>query len=99
MTYTEHAQWERDVSAIGLRRLCYFVCVAKVGSINRAARTLGVAQSALSRQMQELETALGTRLLSRDERGSTLTPAGRSLYVHAERVLNCLAELRRDFGV
>ena len=99
MTQASREHWASKDSAISLRRLCSFACVAETGSINRAARMLGVAQPTLSRQMRELEAALGVRLLSRHERGSELTPAGRSLYGHVERVMKCLEDLCRDFGL
>src|SRR5258708_17491065 len=45
----------------------------------RAATTLRLAQSALSRQLQSLEQAVGTSLLVREPRGVRLTAAGKSL--------------------
>src|SRR5258708_34407819 len=45
----------------------------------RAATTLRLAQSALSRQLQSLEQAVGTSLLIREPRGVRLTGAGKSL--------------------
>ncbi len=69
------------------RRLQYFVTVADLGSLGRAAGALHVAQPALSRQMRLLEDEVGTTLMERTARGMTLTAAGRSYYQSAQRLL------------
>ena len=51
------------------RSLEYFVQIADEGSISRAAGKLGVAQPALTRRIKQLETELGTQLLTRLPRG------------------------------
>lgn len=56
--------------------LRYFREVARAGSLTAAAETLGVATSALSRQMRMLEDHYGTRLFHRKARGMHLNPAG-----------------------
>lgn len=60
-----------------LRQIAYFVDVAELGSFSRAAAALTVAQSALSRQVGQLEREFGVRLLHRTGRGVALTDAGR----------------------
>jgi len=60
-------------------RLKYFLRIADEGSITRAARTLGVAQPALSRQMRLLEEDLGISLFRRTHRGVELTEEGERL--------------------
>src|SRR5690606_17446941 len=54
---------------MNLRQLEYFVQVAELGSFSRAARLLGIAQPALSRQVRALETDLRETLLLRNGRG------------------------------
>jgi DNA-binding transcriptional LysR family regulator len=79
---------EADRGAIvELRHLRYFVAVAELGSLARAARQLNVAQSALSQQIQDLERELGAPLLERLPRGMQTTPAGRAFLEHARRSL------------
>ena len=69
------------------RRLHYFVRIAEAGSLGRAAQSLHVAQPALSRQMQLLETEVGVALFERTGRGMPLTAAGQAFYVDARRLL------------
>lgn len=59
-----------------LRHLRYFQAVAEALSFSQASRRLHIAQPALSRAVQELESELGTRLIERDRRTVALTPAG-----------------------
>lgn len=70
------------------RRLHYFVTVADLGSLGRAAEVLHVAQPALSRQMRLLEEAVGVPLMERTPRGMALTAAGRAYYQSARRLLD-----------
>jgi DNA-binding transcriptional LysR family regulator len=60
-------------------RLKYFLRIAEEGSITRAAGVLGIAQPALSRQLQLLEDDLGIALFRRTRRGVQLTEAGERL--------------------
>lgn len=60
-------------------RLKYFLRVAEEGSISQAAKVLGIAQPALSRQVQLLEEDLGVTLFRRTRRGVEITEAGERL--------------------
>lgn len=60
-------------------RLKYFLRIAEERSITRAAALLGIAQPALSRQLQLLEDDLGVTLFTRTRRGVELTEAGERL--------------------
>jgi LysR family nitrogen assimilation transcriptional regulator len=70
-----------------LRSLSYFVRIAELGSITRAAAHLRVAQPALTRQVQRLEEELGAALFTRVNRGVRLTEAGQRLLDSATRIL------------
>jgi LysR family hydrogen peroxide-inducible transcriptional activator len=59
-----------------LRQLECVVAVAEHLSFRRAAEACSISQPALSLQVQQLETMLGTRLFERDRRRVLLTPAG-----------------------
>lgn len=83
---------------MNLRQLETFVRVAELGSFSQAARVLGVAQPALSRQVRALETDLHETLLLRNGRGVALTPAGRRLFDHGVHILQQVAQARDDLG-
>lgn len=73
------------------RPLRCFVAVARELHFGRAADRLQIAQSALSRQLLELERKLGVRLLNRGRRSSiSLTHAGAALLGEAELALQQL---------
>jgi len=69
---------------VELRQLRYFVRVVEVGSMGRAAKTLGVGTSALSQQVSRLESELSTRLLKRSASGVRATDAGVAFYKQAQ---------------
>lgn len=73
---------------IDSRRLCYFYHVAQSKRFTAAEALLDVAQSAISRQINQLENDLGVRLLNRTGHGVELTESGKILYAHAETILN-----------
>ncbi|MBV8488842.1 MAG: LysR family transcriptional regulator, partial [Planctomycetaceae bacterium] len=77
-----------------IRELRYFTQVARSGSFVRAAATLNVTQSAISRQLQKLEAELDVTLLIRGPHGVEVTEAGSILLEQAEAVINYLAQIR-----
>lgn len=79
-----------------LKQLGTFVHVAELGSFSRAANLLGVAQSALSRQVRALEVELRQPLFARTGRGVTLTEAGRRLLDHGRGILAQVERARLD---
>ena len=74
-------------SRVELRHLRYFVAVAGLNNVSKAAQKLRVAQPALSRQIHDLEEELGVPLLARTSRGVTLTEAGKVFAADAREVL------------
>ena len=60
-----------------LRQLHYFMEVAEREHVSEAAMHLHVAQSAISRQIANLEEELGVDLFEREGRNVKLTPIGR----------------------
>ena len=69
-----------------------FIRVVEAGSISGAADRMGVAKSAVSRRLKELETHLGVELFHRTTRQMTLTDTGRSFYHQAVRILDDVLE-------
>jgi DNA-binding transcriptional LysR family regulator len=80
---------------LDLRRLRYFVTVAEELSFIRAASLLHITQPALSRQISALEHDLGTQLLERDRRGTSLTRAGQQLLEDAIPLLAASSAMER----
>lgn len=71
-----------------------FIAVVEAGGFGRAAQSLGLAKSIVSRRVSRLEAELGTRLLSRTTRGVSATEAGLEFKARSERVLAELEEAR-----
>jgi DNA-binding transcriptional LysR family regulator len=65
----------------------YFVQVVDRGGFTAAGRALRIPKSTLSHRIQELEAALGARLLNRTSRRFGTTEAGTEFYQHAVAML------------
>jgi DNA-binding transcriptional LysR family regulator len=81
-----------------------FVAVVEHGSLTRAAEQLGASQPTLSRQIAELEVAVGAALFERVARGLKLTSAGDSLVEPARRMMTAaralgMAAASQDHGL
>jgi DNA-binding transcriptional LysR family regulator len=72
------------------RKIRYFIAVAEELHFSRAAARLHIAQQALSKQVRELEDAVGAQLLDRTTRSVRLTPAGQEFLAAARRSLDAL---------
>jgi len=77
----------RNVRLPSLDLLRGFEAAARLLSFTRAGGELRLTQSAVSRQMQELETQLGVQLFQRRHRALALTDAGQQFYPAAAQVL------------
>ncbi|MFK7941140.1 MAG: LysR substrate-binding domain-containing protein [Roseovarius sp.] len=73
--------------AITFRQLTYFKALAEQRHFGRAAEVVNVSQPALSVQIRDLEGLLGQPLVERRTRDAVLTPFGRMILDHAEKVL------------
>ena len=69
-----------------------FIRVVEAGTISGAAERLGIAKSAVSRRLRELEEHLGVELFHRTTRKLTLTESGRMYYHQAVRILDDVRE-------
>ncbi len=81
-----------------LRLLEYFLAVAKVGNITRAAEQLHVTQPTISRQLMDLEEMMGASLLIRGKRQVTLTDAGVLFQQRAEEIISLMEKTCRDIA-
>lgn len=80
---------------ITLKQLRYLVALAEEGHFGRAAAAVSISQPALSVQIQELEAALGARLIERGRRETALTPTGREIVRRARAILAEVAEIEQ----
>ncbi len=78
-----------------LNSLRDFLTVVERGSLRAAARQLGVAQPAISRNIQELEKELGVVLFERQARGVTLSPMG-EVFLRRARAIRGEIERSQD---
>src|ERR1700742_5171263 len=62
-----------------------FQCVARCGSMNKAATELNTVQSNVTARIKALEDELGFELFERTHRGVTLTAGGKRLLPFADR--------------
>ncbi|MGD8925816.1 MAG: LysR family transcriptional regulator [Thioalkalispiraceae bacterium] len=69
-----------------------FIHIVEHGSMTAAAERLGLAKSAISRRLAELEERLGVELFHRTTRRMTLTDSGQSFYERAVRIMADLEE-------
>ena len=71
----------------------YFVRIVECGGLTAASRNLNVPKSTVSHRLQQLEAALGVRLVNRSSRRISMTDAGDVFYQHAIAMLE-----RADFA-
>jgi LysR family nitrogen assimilation transcriptional regulator len=81
-----------------LNQLEYFLRVAELGSINRAAKEIGLSQPALSRSLSQLERDLGQQLVVRCRTGITITEAGSILAVRGLALLREAGAIREELA-
>lgn len=79
-----------------LRQLHYFVEVAEREHVSEAAQYLHVAQSAISRQIANLEAELGVSLFEREGRNVKLTPIGKIFLTHTRTAIKAIDYAKRQ---
>lgn len=84
---------------VTLRGLEVFEALARTGSVAEAAGLTGLSQPAVSQQMRNLETALGTDLVDHGRRPMHLTPAGRGFLSRTQTVLSQLRLAQSELTV
>ena len=75
----------------------YAVEVAKLGSLNKAAETLMIAQPNISRSIKELEADLGITIFQRSAKGMVLTPDGEEFIDHAKDILLRINKIEQSY--
>ena len=80
-----------------LEAMQIFVRVAELASFTRAANSLGLPKASVSTAVQQLETALGARLLQRTTRRVEMSQDGRAFYERCKDLLVDMDELQSMF--
>ena len=68
------------------------------GGVTKAAKQLGISQSAVSHKIKRLESTLDCMLLARQSGGPLFTDAGKRLHDYALRIINLHDEALADLG-
>jgi DNA-binding transcriptional LysR family regulator len=90
---TQLPHWSAQYELADMR---LFVSVAETNSLTLGAKRSYMSLSAASTRIKHIEERLGTRLLDRNRRGVTLTPAGQTFLHHGRVVLRQLENLQAD---
>lgn len=77
---------------ITLKQFRYFMAVSETASVAAAARMINIAQSAVTKSIQELEDALAVKLFERTTKGMVLTQDGHRFQASARKVISAVAE-------
>lgn len=75
-----------------------FIHVAESSSVTQGARRANLSIAATSARIKALEGQLGAKLLYRDSRGATLTPAGEKLLKHARVIMRQVDYVKSEFA-
>lgn len=78
-----------------LQQLKYFIEIVNSGSINRAAERLFISQPSLSNALRDLETEIGSELITRTPKGISLTTDGAEFLGYARQVAEQASLLER----
>lgn len=70
-----------------------FAHVVRTGSFTKAADTLEISRSVVSKHIDDLEDSLSVRLLNRTTRTVSLTDVGKMIYQHAENIIGEYSEI------
>ncbi|MGK9054626.1 LysR family transcriptional regulator [Xaviernesmea oryzae] len=85
-----------EEAGFGLKRARAFREVIRSGSTRRAARSLGVTQSAVSQQLKLFEELIGEKLFVRDRRGLIPTTRAIEIYNKIDRYFETLARIENE---
>jgi DNA-binding transcriptional LysR family regulator len=82
-----------------LSDLRLFLAIAEAGNLTRGARQSFLSPPAASARLKALEAQLGAQLLYRDNRGVSLTEAGKTLLRHCRVILRQVEHVKSEFAV
>ena len=70
---------------MNLNQINYFLAICKTMNFTKAAHNLYISQTEVTKQIQLLETELGTKLFNRNNKQIELTEAGRFFLIEAKK--------------
>lgn len=79
-----------------LRQIKYFVTIVDCNSFTEAAERCFISQSAISQQINALESELGVKLTKREGRKFALTPAGEYFYKRGKIILQDVEKMKAE---
>ncbi len=79
-----------------ISQLSYFITIAQLENMSRAAELLHISQSSLSKNIAALETELGAPLFDRNSKQITLNPAGKRFLKSCNLILQEYQNLKND---
>lgn len=79
-----------------IKSLFNFLEIARLKNFTAAARVLNLTQPTLSKQIQDLEEELGTTLLIRGKKQTTLTEAGEYLFKNASEIVELVERTKEN---
>ena len=82
---------------MNIMHMKYAVEIANIGSINKAAEILLIAQPNLSRCIKELESDLGITIFVRSSKGMLLTPEGEEFISYAKNILKQIDDVEQMY--
>ena len=82
---------------MNLLHMKYAVEVAKLGSLNKAAESLMIAQPNISRSIKELEADIGITIFQRSAKGMVLTPDGEEFIDYARDILRRMDKIEQSY--
>ncbi|MEM8577955.1 MAG: LysR substrate-binding domain-containing protein [Pseudomonadota bacterium] len=87
---------DRALNRLKLRQLRLLVAVGAHGSIQNAARTLGISQPAATKMIQDLELDFEVKLFDRTNRGVVPTVFGETLIRHGKLIFSQISTAAQD---
>ncbi|MDN4523303.1 LysR family transcriptional regulator [Fictibacillus fluitans] len=81
-----------------IRQLRYFQTIIEEKQITKAARTLHIAQPALSLQLKQMEEELGVPLIIREGKQWQVTEAGQTLYERSKQLLQSIDSIKGELS-
>ena len=82
---------------LNILHMKYAAEVARLGSLNKAAESLMVAQPNISRSIKELEADLGITIFQRSAKGMVLTPEGEEFMDSAKDILYRIEKMEQSY--